>query len=317
MRLGRTASASALAAGTLGALVSACRASSDYRNIPAKSTRVNRDRYLKMIEVDHGHRSVAGCRRSDIRRMRDTYAETPGKANNWLVTFKVLMAFAALNDWRKDNPSTDVRMLPIGEHEPWPADVLARALATASPMMRLAIVTGLCSGARIGDVICMQHGWHDGRIMELRAEKNKADVAIPMHPLWLAEIGKVPRTAVTLLYDRSGKPFSDAKIVQERLRRLMADIGSPTYVSNGQPRLYSFHGLRKNAACYLAKLRLNDTVIGSICGMTADTVQHYTKPASALMVARGAADRVTRGTCCPSKGDARMEARINATKSAW
>jgi integrase len=283
VRLGRTASASALAAGTLGALVSACRASSDYRNIPAKSTRVNRDRYLKMIEVDHGHRSVAGCRRSDIRRMR----------------------------------ATDVRMLPIGEHEPWPADVLARALATASPMMRLAIVTGLCSGARIGDVICMQHGWHDGRIMELRAEKNKADVAIPMHPLWLAEIGKVPRTAVTLLYDRSGKPFSDAKIVQERLRRLMADIGSPTYVSNGQPRLYSFHGLRKNAACYLAKLRLNDTVIGSICGMTADTVQHYTKPASALMVARGAADRVTRGTCCPSKGDARMEARINATKSAW
>jgi hypothetical protein len=38
----------------------------------------------------------------------------------------------------------------------------ARALAAAAPMLRLAIVTGLCSGQRISDAILMQHGWHDG-----------------------------------------------------------------------------------------------------------------------------------------------------------
>ena len=289
-------------AGTLAALVAAYRASSDFRNIAADATRANRLRYLDMIAREHGHRSVAGCRPSDVRRMRDAYADTPGKANNWLATFKVLMAFAALNDWRRDNPTVDVKLLPIGEHEPWPADVLARALDTASPMMRLAIVTGLCSGARVGDVLHMQHGWHDGRIMELRTGKNKVDVAVPMHPLWIEELGRMPRSAVTLLYDRSGKPFSGPKIMQERVRRLMAEIGSPTYLSNGKPRLYSFHGLRKNAACYLAELGLSDTEIGSICGMTPDTVRHYTKRARALMVARGAADRVTRGDVLPLTG---------------
>jgi hypothetical protein len=41
-------------------------------------------------------------------------------------------------------------------------------------------------------------------MMEFVAEKNKADVAVPVHPLWIEEIAKVPRKAVTILYDRSG-----------------------------------------------------------------------------------------------------------------
>ncbi|WP_294393404.1 hypothetical protein [uncultured Sphingomonas sp.] len=289
-------------AGTIGALVAAYRLSSAYTTIRAKKTRENTTRYLSMIEEVHGHRSVAGCRRSDVNRMRDAYAEMPGKANNWLATFRKLMAFAADNDWRRDNPAAGIKPLDIGEQEPWPADVLERALATALPMMRLAIVTGLCSGARIGDCIKMQHGWHDGRIMQLRTGKNSADVAIPMHPFWLDELGKLPRCSVTLLYDRAGKPFSEPKIVQERMRRLMAEIGSPTYLSNGKARLYSFHGLRKNAACYLAELGLSDTEIGAICGMTPQTVRHYTKRARALMIARGAAETIMRGDVIPLKG---------------
>lgn len=288
--------------GTLAALVAAYRLSSGYKTIRSDKTRENTARYLRLIEEVHGHRSVAGCRRSDVNRMRDAYADTPGKANNWLSVFRKLMAFAADNDWRLDNPAAGIKPLDIGEHEPWPADVLERALDAASPMMRLAIITGLCSGARIGDCILMQHGWHDGRIMQLRTGKNRADVAVPMHPLWLDELGKVPRTSVTLLYDRAGKPFSEPKIVQERMRRLMEEIGSPTYLSNGKPRLYSFHGLRKNAACYLAELGLSDTEIGAICGMTPQTVRHYTKRARALTIARGAAEVVTRGDVIPLKG---------------
>ena len=295
-------------AGTIAALVTAYRASSEFRTIAAEKTKANRLRYLDLLVAEHGHRTVKGCRSSDVRRMRDAYMEHPGKANNWLATVKVLFGFAALNDWRSDNPAREVRALDGGEHEPWPADVLERALATAAPTLRLAIVTGLCSGARISDVIRMQHGWHDGRMMQFTTKKKVGkrhqgvDVAVPMHPLWLAELGKVPRCATTILYDRAGKPFSSEKILQERIRRLMDEIGSPTYVSNGRTRGYSFHGLRKNAACYLAELGLSDTETGSICGMTPDTVRHYTKRARALMVARGAADRVTRGDVLPLKG---------------
>jgi hypothetical protein len=66
-----------------------------------------------------------------------------------------------------------------------------------------------------------------------------------------------PRNAIKLLYDRAGKPFSDTDLAGT-VRRLMEQIGSPTYETDGRQRGYSFHSLRKNAACYLAELGLNE-----------------------------------------------------------
>jgi integrase len=139
----------------------------------------------------------------------------------------------------------------------------------------------------------MQHNWHDGQIMEFTASKNNADVAVPMHPLWLAEIAKVPRTAVTILYDRQGKPFKSPRAIEERIRDLLERIG--------EARQFVFHGLRKNAACYLAELGLNDSEIGAIVGMTPQTVRHYTKRKRAYMIAQSVASRVTRGDVLPLK----------------
>ena len=93
--------------------------------------------------------------------------------------------------------------------------------------------------------------------------------------------------------------FSDTDIVQERVRRLMEQLGSPTYETNGSQSGYSFHGLGKNAACYLAELGLSEDEIGIICVMTPETVWHYTKRKNNLMIAQGIALRVRRGTSCP------------------
>lgn len=297
-----------VAADTMAALVIDYRKSSEYQLIKSPKTKRNKARYLAMIENEDGHRTVSGCKNPHVRKMRDRYLDKPGKANNWLSTFRSLMKYAVENSWRDDNPAIGIKPLDTGEHEPWPTEVLRAALDVASPMMRLAIITGFCSGARVGDVIRMQHNWHDGQMMQFVTAKvvGKKDkgvgVAVPMHPLWLAEIEKVPRRSLTVLYDRSGSPFSSPKAIQERMRRLMAEIGSPTYLSNGKPKLYSFHGLRKNAACYLAELGLSDNQIGSICGMTPPTVQHYTKRKRILMVAEGVATRVTKGDVLPLKG---------------
>lgn len=279
--------------GTLAALVAAYRASPEYKLIPSANTRTNYSRYLDMISAEHGHRTVRGVTIASIYKMRDKMADKPGKANNWLTVFKTLMGFAAKKSWRKDNPSIGITALPIGEHDPWPAAVLEKALERASPMTRLAIITGLCSGARVGDCVRMQHGWIERGMMEFVTEKRKVDVAVPVHPLWLEEMGKVERKAVTILYDRSGKPFASRRTLSERIRDLMIAIGSPGY---------SFHGLRKNAACYLAELGLSDTEIGAIVGMTPETVRRYTKRKRAYMIARGAADRVTKGDVLVLKG---------------
>lgn len=276
--------------GSLRALVAAYRASSEYRSIPSAVTRSNDSRYLDMIVADHGQRSVKGVTPYHARRMRDQYQATPGKAHNWLRVFKTLMQFAAENGWRSDNPASGIKPPKLGEHQPWPADVLAKALEEATPMTRLAIVLGLCTGARIGDAIKIQHNWHDGSLLQFTASKNKADVAVPLHPLLLEEIARVERKAVTILYDRYGRPFQSTGTLQSRIRDLMGD------------QKYTFHGLRKNACCYLHELGLSDMEIGSIVGMTSGTVRHYTKRSRALMVARGAAERVKGGTPIPFAG---------------
>jgi integrase len=279
--------------GSLAALVAAYRASSEFRSIPSAVTRSNDSRYLDMISAEHGHRSVRGVRPFLVRKMRDRYQDKPGKANNWLRVFRTLMSFAAVNDWRDDNPASGVKFLPIGEHEPWPADVLGRALEVATPMTRLAIILGLCTGARIGDAIRLQHGWHDGQVLQFTTAKNKVDVAVPLHPLLLREIGALPRKAVTILYDRYGRPFQSTGTLQARIRDVIAAIGEEGY---------SFHGLRKNAACYLHELGLNDLEIGDLLGMSPQIVRHYTKSKRAFMVALNVAQRVQGGTLIPIAG---------------
>lgn len=233
---------------------------------------------------------VKGIRPVHIHELRDGLASTPGKANVWLTVLKLMLTYATERDWRADNPASDINPLPIGEHEPWPAAVLDEAKAEASPMLWLAIVTGLCSGQRISDVIRIQHSWLKTGIMPLSQFKTDVDVAVPVHPLWRAEIDKLPKKSVTVLYDRSGKPFSSEEAIQSQIRRMMKKLG---HVDSQGQALYTFHGLRKNACCYLLETGLSDTDVGAILGMTPETVRHYGKRARALTIAQGAAAKMT------------------------
>lgn len=270
----------------------------------AANTLENYRRYLAMVEdgallyLHPRTREQIPVRDMDVRSMRPTHvyqlrdqmAETPGKANNFLNVLKLMFVYACQHDWRADNPAAEVSPLPIGEHEPWPREVLSAALEAASPMLRLAIVSGLCTGQRVSDVIRIQHNWLKGGIMELSHVKTDVDVAVPVHPWWREEIDKVEKRAITVLYDRGGKPFRSEDRIQERVRVLMRQLG---YVDGNNQLLYTFHGLRKNACCYLLEAGLSDTDVGAILGMTPETVRHYGKAARAYMIAVGAAEKVT------------------------
>lgn len=257
--------------------------------------------YLGLIEEEHGAKLVADLRKSRVIKIRDSMIETPGKANAYISKLRALLDLAIDRDLIITNPAKDVGRLAGGEYEPWPAEVLDAALAKAKPMLRLAIVTELFSGQRISDVIRMQHGWHDFTMMELRSKKTETDTAIPMHPFWVAEIRAMPRRAVTLLYDRSGKPFVDTDRLQAQLRRLMRELG---FVGEDGVPLYSFHGLTKNACCYLTELGLSDTQISAITGKTPETVRHYAKRARVLKIALGAAEQITAATVSPIRARA-------------
>lgn len=299
--------------GSFAALVALFRASPEYKGTN-DTTRTNRARYLDMIVEGHGKRSVRGVRPVHVYKMRDDLADTPGKANNYVATMRLLMQFAMRLDWRSDNPALKIPALEIGEHEPWPGVLIEAALRVATPMTRLAIVTGLCSGQRISDCILMGHNWHDGEIMQLSQKKTKVFAAIPMHPLWLEEIARHKRRATTILYDRFGRPFQSTGTLQSRVRDLMKDdevkavIRSLVETKAIEPgQTFSFHGLRKNACCYLLEMGMSDTTVGSILGMSPEMVRHYGKRAKALMIARGAANQIMSSKIIPIKaGNSRL-----------
>ena len=87
--------------------------------------------------------------------------------------------------------------------------------------------------------------------------------------------------------------YGDNGAVQERIRRLMHDLG---HVDDENQLLYTFHGLRKNACCYLLETGLSDTDVGAILGMTPETVRHYGKRARAYMIAVGASEKMSSVT---------------------
>jgi len=291
---------------SLGALVVTYRGSDAWKAKDFK-TRSNQGRMLDRIEADHGHRSVRGVRPVHVLKMLEAFDGAPGNATIFLSVFKTLMKFGIQLGWRDDNPADNITGPKIGEHEPWPADLLQVCLEEATPMTRLAIVTGLCSGQRVGDCIRMQYGWINGGIMEFTQQKRRRGgvrkfVAFPMHPLWLDELAKVPRKAVTLLYDRTGAPFKSTAAIQERLRDLMASEAVQSVIADLVARetiregdSFTFHGLRKNACCYLLETGLNDSEVGSLLGMSPDMVRHYGKRARALTIARGAVEKATGG----------------------
>lgn len=307
--------------GTIGWLCVDYRGSADWKGKSVK-TRSNQARYLDLIATEHGHRSIKGVRPVHVFTMRDAFIDTPGKANNWLSVFGSLMRHAIRAGLRDDNPADKVPILKTGEHEPWPADLLQVCLDEATPMTRLAIVTGLCTGQRIGDCVRMQYGWIEAGIMSFTQQKVRRggvtkDVSIPMHPFLIEELAKLPRRSVTLLYERTGAPFKTTAAIQERLRALMdkdavrqvlADLTARETIGEGAR--FTFHGLRKNACCYLIECGLNDSEIGEILGMSPEMVRHYGKRARALTVARGAADRMTGGKIVPLPG-----AKVHIRKS--
>ena len=262
------------------------------RETMAASTRRNWHYYLDLIEAEHGHRLVVDLRKAVVFRIRDAMAATPGTADNYVAKLRALLDFALERDWIQHNPAAGVGKLSSGEHDPWPVNVLEEALSAADPMLRLAIISGLCSGQRVSDVIRMQHGWINRGIMAVTSLKTRTEALIPVHPLWRAEIAAMPRKSVTLLYDRFGKPFSGTDRIQERLRRLMHSLG---FVDGQGQLLYTFHGLGKNACCYLIELGLTESEVSAIVGKTPETVRHYAKRARTYMLAQGAAKRVTEG----------------------
>lgn len=280
------------AIGTFRALLSEYRKSVAYRELRASSRR-QADYYGGLIAERFGDIAVIELTTPMIYKLQSELRQTPGTANSYISHLSTLLKLGTRIGFCSHNASVGVRRMKLGEHQPWPAAVLERAMAAASPMDRLAIITGLASAQRISDCIRIRHDQMGANVLELRQLKTGKQVFIPVHPRWREEIARVPVRAESLLYDRCARPFSSPDPLQLRIRTLMRSIGAGEY---------SFHGLRKNATNYLAELGLSAHEIAAVTGMSLKTIVHYSKGVETKKIAKRIAPRVLAGQHFRSTG---------------
>lgn len=292
------------APGSIGALVVDYRGSDEFRSL-AGETRKNYNIYLDLFLAEHGTAPVRSLTTPIVYAIRDGLKDRPGKANNYVSILGTLIAWGIPRGYRGlkgDNPCDGVPRFKLGEHKPWPAELVARTIDVATPRTRLAIVTGLCSGQRIEDCIVMRRDMIESAMMTITQQKTRKQVYIPMHPMWVAEIDAQPGDGESILVSRFGRPYASTDAIQDQMRELMATDAIVQLLADlrrrrviGEKDKFTFHGLRKNSTNFLAEIGLTPHQIQAINGMSLEMIEHYTKGVHSKRLAQSAASAVTEG----------------------
>jgi integrase len=248
-----------------------------------------RTKAAKLVSLRHlqpvQHLAVADLKRRYVLELRDGIAAGigPAAANAFTASLASVMAWARDHEWVEHSPADRIKALPGGHLPTWTEDDLSRALDAMLPHHRRALLFAAYTGQRRGDLIAAR--WTDiaGNVWRLTQEKTGARLVLPLHPDLLAEIATWPRTAVTVLSDRDGRPWR-AQTLNMGLMRTLRRIGLHGH---------NIHGLRKLAAVRLAEAGATVHEIAAITGHASlSQVALYTKEADQARLARSAMVRL-------------------------
>lgn len=263
--------------GSIAELVTLYKWSDDYRMLKA-STRYHRNRYLKMVEDDHGTKDYTTLTKGKVKEIRGKLVDTPGKANNYITTLSLLYKCAMDNDLVQFNPCADLKPLELGEHQPWPEALIEKALETAEPLTRLAIVLCLYTGQRIGDVCAMERSHIKDDVIQVVQEKTGKTVWVPLHYRLKEELARDKTPHVQwLLYNENG-----GRMRPRTLQRRLDDLREKMEIE------YVWHGLRKNSVNALLEAGCTPGEVSAITGQSMKMIEHYAKEVNVKKMAKSA-----------------------------
>lgn len=248
---------------TVAALANLYEKSQEFGRL-AHASRINYGTYLKAARERLGIAPAAEVTPEDVRIIRDKMADRPGAANMFVRTLGSLYSWGRKRQHVTNNPVLDVELLEQGEHEPWPEWLLDLALQDEA--VRLPVAMLYYTAQRIGDVCRMR--WSDirGGGIELKQQKTGLTLTIPIHRDLAALLDGLPRTALTMLQNPAGGPWTP-----HTLRRVLQTWA----VAQGAEIVP--HGLRKNAVNALLEAGCSSAETAAISGQTLQVIEHYAK----------------------------------------
>ncbi len=213
--------------------------------------------------------------RKDLIRIFDKMAATPGAANMMLASVGALYRWGRRGSLVTNRPTDDIDVNELGEHEPWPDDLLDDALACDAPIVRLGVHLLYFTAQRILDVVNMRWDQVSDDSVTVIQVKTRKELTIALHPALSRALAPLDRSSKRILVDAKGRSFTT-----DRLRAVVqkwAAVRGHKVVP---------HGLRKNAVNALLECGCTVAETAAISGQTLQMVEHYAKKRDQTKLAR-------------------------------
>lgn len=274
------------AGATMGEVLAEYRQSPQFTKLAAATKRI----YERQIGIlrEYSDLPIAGLRRRHILTLRDRQAHSPSQANQFLVTARVVMAFAVDREYRDANPAAGIKPLPVGEWDRWPEWAVEKFLQGADSEMAFAVSLALSTGQREGDLLRLRWSDYEQPFLNVVQQKTGAKLRIPLPDTMVALLAdrKAAARSIYILHRANGQPWP-APAFQRSFRNTRKKLGLPD--------MLVFHGLRKTAVSRMAEAGCTPHEIMAISGhKSIAMIQHYSKGAAQEVRALAAIEKLNR-----------------------
>lgn len=230
--------------------------------------------YLGRFCTALGDPPVAEVEKRDLMTVLDTMADRPAAAN---LLFRIVSAFYLWARKRFEidtDPAREIDQHELGEHQPWPEDLLTEALAADDERIRLAVSLLYYTAQRIGDVCKMTWGDVRDGYLYVKQEKTGKELDIRLHSKLAALLDTLPR------YQTDSIQAAKAEYILGGERggyhRTTVRKWLQTFASDRGHEIVP-HGLRKNAINALLEAECSAAQVSAISGQSLQMVEHYAK----------------------------------------
>ena len=253
------------AAGTLMTIIAEYKASAEYNRLRPSTLRAYAT-YIRLIEQEFGDMPLSALSdprvRGDFKQWRDSFAETPRKADYAWTTLARILSFAKDRALISANPCEGGGRLYVANRtdKVWQERHVEAFLKIAPPEMQLGLLLALWTGQRQGDLLRLPWSAYDGKHIRLQQSKTKRRVVIPAgEPLRLA-LDATARRSPVILTNRYGRPWTS-----DGFRTSWAKTCQKAGI-----RGLTFHDLRGSA---VVRLAIADATVPQIAAFTGHSLK--------------------------------------------
>jgi integrase len=225
--------------------------------------------YLKLIEEEFGDLPTAALAdrrvRGEFKTWRDSFAETPRKADYAWTTLARIMSFAKDRGMIATNPCEKGGRLYAADRADrfWGETEIAALLSVASPEITLALMMALWTGQRQGDLLRLPWSSYDGSYLRLRQSKTGRRIAMPAGTPLKALLDETERRGPLILANSYGHPWTS-----DGFRTSWSKACARAGVSG-----LTFHDLRGSAVVRLALAEATVPQIATFTGHSLKDVE--------------------------------------------